>query len=181
MFFEQEYLVDLSMNVIGTFSRLIPLAHQNNTRLILLNRRDYPGSTPYTDEERAMVANLTPDADDEALARARERLHLFLKDRAREVYDFLEELVRRDDIPPARRDKNTGGIAVAGWSLGALWATSLLAYAPLFPVNDIELAQYVRRVIVLGENLVSLGLNDIRLTDGRDRYRKHCHGISQTQ
>ncbi|TBU24601.1 Alpha/Beta hydrolase protein [Dichomitus squalens] len=141
----------------GTFSRLIPLAHRNNIRLVLLNRRDYPGSTPYTDEERAMVAKLTPNADEEALAQAREKFSIFLKDRAREVYDFLEDLVKRDNIPPSQRDLNTGGIVVAGWSLGALWTTSLLAYAPQFPVNDVDLSQYVRRVIVLDTGNIVMG------------------------
>ncbi len=137
--------------VAGTFSRLIPLAERYNTRLVLLNRRDYPGSTPYTDEERAMVARLAPESDEATLSQAREHFDRFLRDRAREVFDFLEDLVRRDNIPPAQPDRNAGGIVVAGWSLGALWMTSLLAYAPSFPVNDVELSGYVRRVVVFGE------------------------------
>ncbi len=76
---------------------------------------------------------------------------MFLQARAREVYDFLEDLVRRDDIPPAQSDGNAGGIVVAGWSFGALWMISLMAYVSTFPVNDVELAKYVRRVIIFGE------------------------------
>ncbi|PIL34449.1 hypothetical protein GSI_03225 [Ganoderma sinense ZZ0214-1] len=145
----------------GTFSRLIPLAASSgyNTRLVLLNRRDYPGSTPYTDEERAMVAKLTPDDSEDAamLAKAGVRFGRFLRDRAREVFDFLEDLVRHDHIPPAQHSKNTGGIVVAGWSLGALWMTSLLAYAPTFPVNDVELSAYVRRVVVFDTGNIVMG------------------------
>ena len=40
---------------LGTFVKLLPLAHAHNTRIILINRRDYPGTTPYTDEERAAL------------------------------------------------------------------------------------------------------------------------------
>ncbi|KAI1782847.1 hypothetical protein LXA43DRAFT_1049174 [Ganoderma leucocontextum] len=141
----------------GTFSRLIPLTERYNTRLVLVNRCDYPGGTPYTDEERAMVAKLTPDSDEALLAQARERFDRFLRDRAREVFDFLEGLVRRNDIPPAQHEKNTGGIVVAGWSLGALWMTSLLAYAPSFPVNDVKLSGYVRRVIVFDTGNIVMG------------------------
>ena len=97
-----------------------------------------------------MVATLTPDSNEAALAEARTSFDRFLKDRAREVFDFLEDLVRRDDIPPAQHDIGMGGIIIAGWSLGALWMTSLLAYAPSFPVNDVELSAYVRRVAVFG-------------------------------
>ena len=100
-----------------------------------------------------MVATLTPDSNEATLAEARTSFDRFLKDRAREVFDFLEDLVRRDDIPPAQHDKNTGGIVIAGWSLGALWMTSLLAYAPFFPANDVELSGYVRRVVVFGASL----------------------------
>ena len=75
---------------------------------------------------------------------------MFLRARAREVYSFLEDFVRRDDIPPAQPGRNAGGIVVAGWSFGALWMTLLMAYVSTFPVNDVELAKYVRRVVIFG-------------------------------
>ncbi|KAI1789105.1 hypothetical protein LXA43DRAFT_1155890 [Ganoderma leucocontextum] len=64
------------------FTRLIPLTKENNTRLILLNRRGYPGSAPYTEQERAAFPALLPkDACQEDVDNARERLELFLRER----------------------------------------------------------------------------------------------------
>ncbi|EJF62060.1 hypothetical protein DICSQDRAFT_169637 [Dichomitus squalens LYAD-421 SS1] len=141
----------------GTFSKVIPLASINNTRLILVNRRGYPGSTPFTDEELATIPKLTPDANEDTLEDAREELGLFMRDRAREVYDLLEDIVRQDNIPPAQPEKNTGGIILAGWSFGALWMNALMAYVSSFPVNDVELSKYVRRVVIFDTGNLVMG------------------------
>ncbi|RPD54565.1 hypothetical protein L226DRAFT_470866 [Lentinus tigrinus ALCF2SS1-7] len=133
----------------GIFSKLIPLAKTYNTRLILVNRRDYPGSTPYTEEERALIAPPPHDASAEDIAAAKDNGLTFMENRAREVYDLLEDLVRREKIPPANRTKDgrAGGIVVAGWSYAAIWMQALLAFVDSFPVHDVDLSTYVRRVV----------------------------------
>ncbi|PIL34391.1 hypothetical protein GSI_03166 [Ganoderma sinense ZZ0214-1] len=133
----------------STFVKTIPLASNYNTRLILLNRRGYPGSTAFTDEELSGLPELSHDAGEDALEDAKNKLGVFLRGRAREVFDFLEDLVRQDDIPPANPERNAGGIVVVGWSFGALWMSALMAYVSTFPVNDVELAKYVRKVVIL--------------------------------
>ncbi len=80
---------------------MIPIAKDYNTRLVLVNRRDYPGSTPYSEEERALIAPLHEDARTQDFAKARENGLQFMANRAREVYGLLEDLVRREHIPPA--------------------------------------------------------------------------------
>ncbi|KAI1789106.1 hypothetical protein LXA43DRAFT_1155924 [Ganoderma leucocontextum] len=115
----------------GTFSKVIPLAGNYNTRVILLNRRGYPGSTAFTDEELGAIPKLAHDAGEDALEEAKEELGVFMRERAREV-----------------RRGNAGGIVVAGWSFAALWMTSLMTYVSSFPVNDVELSKYVRRVVI---------------------------------
>ena len=134
----------------GTFAKTIPLASNYNTRLILLNRRGYPGSTAFSDDELSALPELSHYPGEDALEDAKKKLGVFLRARAREVFDFLEDLVRRDDIPPANPERTAGGIVVAGWSFGALWMISLMAYVSTFPVNDVELAKYVRRVVIFG-------------------------------
>ena len=143
-------------NWSANFTKLVTLARKYNTRLILLNRRGYPGSTPYTDEARATLPDRGPDADEEAMEDARRRLQLFLKERAYEILVFLKELVTSDNIPPAQPEKNAGGIVVVGWSYAAVLMTALLEYAPGFPSDDVELGNYVRRVVSFGESLLRL-------------------------
>ena len=141
--------------------KLAPLAHTNNTRLVLVNRRDYPGSLPYSDDERNLLLScFEPASSDEVvLAKRREKLLAFMKNRAREIYDFLEELVAEGDIPVAQKERNTGGIIVVGWSFGSTWMLALLASVGSFPVNDIALSRYVRRVICHGMCSCSLDVS----------------------
>ncbi|TFK94529.1 alpha/beta-hydrolase [Polyporus arcularius HHB13444] len=127
----------------GIFSKLVPLATEHNARLVLVNRRDYPGATSYTPEERAVLEDaLTSDP-----ATARGQLLAYARERAREVYTLLVQFVADNDIPPAQPEANEGGIVIVGWSFGTNWMTSLLANVASFPVNDVELAKYVRRVV----------------------------------
>ncbi|KAI0365121.1 alpha/beta-hydrolase [Pilatotrama ljubarskyi] len=137
----------------GSFKRLIPFAKPHNARVVLVNRRDYPGSDPYTPEELATPARLatTPDVSPETAAEA----EAFMRDRAREVFDFLTDFVRRERIPRAR--ENTGGIVVVGWSLGSLWITALLANVRLFPEGDVKLSEYVLGVVLYDTSFLCYG------------------------
>ncbi len=87
-----------------TFHRLIPIAAPNNFRLVIVNRRDYPGSAKYTDEE---------------LQALQEGKQEFMEAVGRETLAFLSWYVKNHDIPKLSADRNTGGIVVLSWSLGA--------------------------------------------------------------
>ncbi|KAL1949378.1 hypothetical protein VTO73DRAFT_8259 [Trametes versicolor] len=139
----------------GIFAKLLPLAPAYNARVMLVNRRDYPGSAPFTEAERALLPSQPLDCDD--LAAAREKLQTFMKAQARELYDFLEILVEGGDVPPADRKDNTGGIVVAGWSMGAAWMTAFLAHAPSFYMGGLNLAHYIQRVVFLDPPFRLLG------------------------
>ena len=130
---------------LGVFRKMLPLAAQSNARLVLVNRRDYPGSEPYTPEERATLIRLatgapSPESDAEAQA--------FMRDRVKEFYDFLVDFVKRENIP--RPQGSTGGLIIAGWSLASAWLTALLAHVGSFKEEDVRLSEYVRRVILYG-------------------------------
>ncbi|KAI0702380.1 alpha/beta-hydrolase [Cerioporus squamosus] len=129
----------------GIFTKLLPLAGAKNARLVLVNRRDYPGATPYTPEERIVLEGALKSDP----ATARKQLLAYAKERAREVYTLLAQFVADNDIPPRRPEPaNEGGIVLVGWSFGTIWMTSLLANVASFPVNDVELGKYIRRVIL---------------------------------
>ena len=137
------------------FAKLVPLASRHNSRVVLVNRRDYPASAPYTIEERAVLANAAVEVKTDPLA-ARAKLRAFMAERAREVYDLLIAFVAQHKIPPARPEENKGGIVIGGWSFGTGWMTSLLANVASFPVHEVELAKYVRRVIFYGAYRVAV-------------------------
>ena len=141
--------------VSANFKRLLPLAAQHNSRVIALNRRDYPGSAPYTAEERATLARLATASPDTASERGEEAM-MFMRERGGEVYDYVLDLVKRDRIPPVHGDGQStkGGIVIAGWSLGAIWALAFIAHASSFSDSDVNLSQYVRRVVLHGMRLL---------------------------
>ncbi|KAH9887036.1 hypothetical protein C8Q73DRAFT_714415 [Cubamyces lactineus] len=144
----------------GTFVKLRPLSAKHNTRIILVNRRDYPGSEPFTEAERESlppVSLLTEEGTATGKPTALESLKTFMKERARELYDLLVQLVKTGDVPAVDRKNNKGGIVVAGWSFGTSWMTALLANVMAFPVEDIKLSDYMRRVVLLDPPHHNLG------------------------
>lgn len=78
---------------LDIFSRLIPFASQSNARAVLLNRRDYPGSTPYNDTEQQLLASCLSDTAD-----ATKNIRSYMKDRAHELYEFLCEFAISENI-----------------------------------------------------------------------------------
>ncbi len=128
---------------------MLPLGKPSNARLILVNRRDYIGAIPFNSQERAdlftaaAVAKTEPDE-------ARTRILVWMRDRAREVYDLLVHIVAEHKIPLARPGTNRGGIVAVGWSFGTTLMAALLTNMASFPVGNIDLRKYLRRVVVLG-------------------------------
>ena len=75
---------------------MIPFAAANRVRLILVNRRDYPGSTPLSDAELAELGS--SDLETRARALARQGLDIGL---------FLAWLIRKENIPPVVIDRES--------------------------------------------------------------------------
>ncbi|KAH9893208.1 Alpha/Beta hydrolase protein [Cubamyces lactineus] len=143
----------------GIFSKLLPLADRQGVRVILLNRREYPGSTPYTAEERALLPSVTdkPPTDDTVIRSATEMLETFMQQRARELYECLQTLVMDRSIPPIRSGTEPSGIILVGWSLGAMWMTALLSHVAHFPVDKVNLRDYMRRIVLFDPPACLLG------------------------
>jgi hypothetical protein len=136
---------NMSGCVPANFQRLQPFAAQYNTRLILVNRRDYPGSEPYTDTERAQLAAAKTAPDAEAVSLFED----YMRDRAHEVFDFLGAFVKQECIPP--RQAHSGGIVLCTWSFGATLMTALLANLASLPSNEVHLTEYIRRTVLYGK------------------------------
>ncbi|KAJ7156545.1 hypothetical protein C8R43DRAFT_883852 [Mycena crocata] len=87
-------------------------AHKNNLRVILWNRREYRGSTKYTDDE---LDNL----------KAGRKIH---QDRlALQTAWFFEYFIRHEHIPKLSPDRKTGGFILMGWSFGNATTLALLS------------------------------------------------------
>ncbi|KAI0317833.1 alpha/beta-hydrolase [Amylostereum chailletii] len=128
------------------FSRLLPFAGKFKCRIITVNRRDYPGSGPYSDEERLMLTTAL-----ESTPEAAETMREYMKARGREVYDLLRGLIVDENLPL------DGGIIIAGWSYGSSWMLALLASISSFPANDVEVAKYIHRVVTYDPPYHALG------------------------
>ncbi|KAH9851838.1 Alpha/Beta hydrolase protein [Lenzites betulinus] len=134
----------------ATFAKLLPHAAAQGVRIILLNRREYPGTTQYTEEERAGLPPIPeePLTDENEIRSARQMLLSFMRDRALELYHTIQDIVTERAIPAARPESHTGGIVLVGWSMGATWMTALLTHIAEFPIGAVNLRDYVRRVIL---------------------------------
>ncbi|KAJ6506415.1 Alpha/Beta hydrolase protein [Mycena vitilis] len=126
----------------GTFQRLSALAQSNYLRIIAVNRREYPGSSPYSPEDLAIFAR-----GDET-----QRASL-LEQQGRDLALFMDGLIGKLSLP------ETGGIALIGWSMGTLFLLSLLSSIDTLPTDSqARLSSFVRTVILLQTPLHSLGL-----------------------
>ena len=142
-------ITDLFRGIVGIFAKLVPLAAKHNARVILVNRRDYPGAAPHVNEERAVLDAAAAEVATDTAA-ARDKLLRYMEYNGRDVYDLLVGFVAENDIPKASTEANWGGIVVGGWSFASGWMISLLAFADSFPVGSVDLGAYLRRVILYG-------------------------------
>lgn len=98
--------------ILDGFEHLLPLAHKYNLRLVFLQRRDYSGSSKYTDTE---IATLDKNP------------RVFFKDVGLTLARFVCYLIQNTTVCLPSEDRSKGGICIAGWSLGAINATTMFA------------------------------------------------------
>jgi len=127
----------------GTFSRLPSIGSKHGMRTVLFTRRDYRGSSLYSD-------------DDLALLQAGKKE--FLEGVGKNLAHFLLWFIKSHDIPKASIDRKSGGIALMGWSMGNHVTLSLLGHPDAISKDKyLELGSYLRRLIVYDPPFTSLG------------------------
>ncbi|KAL5488023.1 hypothetical protein ACEPAI_6131 [Sanghuangporus weigelae] len=120
------------------FSRLFPLSAKYNLRVIALNRRDYVGSTPFSESELDILKDGTDEAKEQ-----------FMRTRGLEIARFLVWLVKELNIPPASEDGKSGGIALLGWSLGNITTMAFLGNLSSYAEDITEtLEPYLRTFFI---------------------------------
>ena len=127
---------------IAIFQHILPFAAKYDLRIVLVNRRDYPGSSPYSEQDLALVQK-DKDADS---------VRSFYRARGEEFATFMSWLIDNGSIPPISADGKKGGVALLAWSAGNAYTIPILAYVDEFPVATREkLEPYFRKLILFGE------------------------------
>ncbi|KAF8649634.1 hypothetical protein AX16_005722 [Volvariella volvacea WC 439] len=130
------------------FRRIMDLAPAANLRIVAVNRRCYPGSTPYNATENDILLNGS-DVQKQA----------FLDAQGMQLLTFIDKFTVDNQLPittPAR----TGGIALMGWSLGNSLTLAAVANADKLPTDARNrLASRLRSVIMLEPPSVALGVS----------------------
>lgn len=137
--------------LVDTFEKLHALAHKSNLRTVIWNRRDYPGSTRYSDVE---------------LQELRNGEKTFLDRLATQMGEFLLQFIEKEAVPKISPDRKLGGFAILGWSMGTTTAMALFADANLLSRSEYNvLESYVKDLILYGEffdGRSSCGLIELR-------------------
>lgn len=130
--------------ILAIYRRMVPFAAYNNLRLVLINCRDYPGSTLYSATELEALSSTDP-----------EKQALSLQARGLEFIEFIRHFVESENIPPLVRNSDgasqSGGFSLLGWSSGNCQTIPVLAHADLAPEHTRKLFDlYFRSYIAYG-------------------------------
>jgi hypothetical protein len=127
-------------NGADTFQRAVEVAPAHGVRLIAVQRRDYPGSTPLSDAELAPLASGDPAA-----------IRSFFLARSIELAAFIQHVVGLGIPALKSSEKRHGGITLTGWSLGNLYGLSLINCVDEFPKSLADVVKtHVKTYIAYG-------------------------------
>jgi hypothetical protein len=103
-----------------------------------LNRREYSGSSKYTDAE----------IDDLVSGRKS-----FFEQLALEVTHFLLWFIQTYNIPRISHNGKSGGLAIMGWSMGSITTLTVLGQPEVIPKASYRtLEHYLKEMILFGPN-----------------------------
>lgn len=131
------------MSGVEVFKRLLPLAAALKLRLVIVNRRDYPGSSLYEGEELDIIKadNITGNDG-------------FGRRQAGELARFIKTFIEKEDVPKPSSDGKDGGVVLLSWSSGNGYTLPLLAYPDAIPEGTREvIAPYLRLHIIFGASI----------------------------
>jgi hypothetical protein len=115
------------------FQKLLPLAAARSVRIIYLNRREYPGSTPHTAEElRVYVSGFDQE-------------HIALVDEAGvDLALAVDGIIQQCHLPAA--------VTLSGWSLGNTFVLAAMAsILSLASETQNRLQSFIKTIILWGK------------------------------
>ncbi|KIK69441.1 hypothetical protein GYMLUDRAFT_214581 [Collybiopsis luxurians FD-317 M1] len=127
------------------FHKVHSYAHNFNLRTVLLHRRGYIGSTPYTPAE---------------LQELERGSKTFWEQSSAQLAEFLGMFIEKEKIPKLKEHPRSGGIAILGWSMGAIPVLSFFATAKnaLVSTGLLELLEgYIGKCVLYDPPYLALG------------------------
>ena len=136
-------LTDHSHQVV--FKRAQTAAAAKGVRFVAINRRHFPGSTPFSQDELNLILSGGEDSQKD--------VHWDV--RGRELASFVGAFAQQNNLPPVSSDGKAGGIIILGWSVGAALALSSIASSHTIQDAGLKsaLASHVRALILYGISL----------------------------
>lgn len=132
------------------FQKVMSVASSNGVRFVAIQRRPFPGSTPFTDQE--LNVTLTGGSGDE------ER-NFEIEMRGHEIASFVDIFIQNHNLPRVSNDGKSGGASLLGWSVGGAYVVAAIASTGTLPVDvQTRLGAYVRSMIVYEAAPIVLGL-----------------------
>ncbi|KAH9945645.1 hypothetical protein B0H21DRAFT_744030 [Amylocystis lapponica] len=140
----------------GIFSRMLPFVAAHKFRLVTVNLRDYPKSTPFSATDLAVIQSGDFTSQSALIAA-----------RGVEIATFLEWFIKEHNIPPlsvaaspdGTGDIVTGGVSVSGWSYGNAIILSFLAHADMLSEQTrVFLESYLRTYIMYDATCYAFGI-----------------------
>jgi hypothetical protein len=130
------------VTIADIFHKALPEARKKGIRMIAVNRRHYPGSTPYLPEE---LAPLKLDETDIP------KCLLFLQHRGLELIGFIHRIVEKLGLPTLGPD-GSGMITVLGHSIGNIHTLSLARcfQNESLPTLLKEVKEWISGIIIFG-------------------------------
>lgn len=99
------------------------LAPASGLRIVAVNRRGYPGSTPLSPADVETINSKENDDEKRGL----------LRTLCIQLAAFIDGFSERNGLPPLSADGTTGGFAVVGWSMGCAFALGVAACVETLP------------------------------------------------
>jgi len=145
------FLVHGTMFSSAIFRPMIPYAAHHNFRLVLVNCRDYPGSTLYSESDLGSLSSTDPAIQSSAL-----------QARGLEFAAFIRRYIETQRIPPIMASRSgsgrSGGFTLLGWSSGNCQTIPLLSHADLVPdITRKLLDAYFRSFVMYDISLPATG------------------------
>ncbi|THH12476.1 hypothetical protein EW146_g7663 [Bondarzewia mesenterica] len=130
------------------FQKVQGLALKAGLRFVAINRRNYPGSSPFTPDELNVIMQGTDEQKD-----------AYMKARGHEIATFIDLFVQKHNLPPISDDGKTGGVVILGWSLGNSMSMASIANLDTLPTDvQSRFASRVRTLIMHGSFFLMLNL-----------------------
>ncbi|KAJ7250043.1 Alpha/Beta hydrolase protein [Mycena haematopus] len=128
----------------AVFQKLLPLAPARALRIICINRREYPGSTPHTAQELRVYTSGSEEERASLLSEAGINLAL-----------AIDGIIQQCALPSA------GSVALCGWSLGNTFVMAAMAsILSLPPETRKRLQSFVKTIILWDPPSHAFGIAD---------------------